>query len=267
VEQPDLVHQLGGALGLHRRSTAASSHAVAAHRHDVSDLPVANAFEQLLASPAMPDHQTHADLQVLALGLFAQCDHAPRGGAVHRDRLFHEHVQAPVDGVAEMHPAERRRCRQNGHVAWLQAVHSLAEGVEADELPVRWHVHLGSKTAAQVPVAVAQLLREDVGHGHQLDGPVLDAQRVFGGARAASAASHQRKLNRILFRRVYVRQSYSGQRRTQERAARSAVFHLLTIIHFTSARGQALSAFIRAHQRPISRGRHRPILLKAIIGR
>ena len=183
----------------------------------------------------MPHHQTDADLQVLALGLFAECDHAPRGGAVHGDRLFHEDVQPLVDGVAEMHPAECRGRRQDDDVARLEAIHGLLVAVEADELAILGHVHLGSEAAAQRSVAVAQFRREDVGHGHQLGRSVLDAQRVLGCAGAAPAASHQRKLDRIAHRRVHVWQSYSGQGRNpgdaagfaEERAARRGVLRFI----------------------------------------
>ena len=235
VEEADLVQQFRDALGLYQRNIAARPHAVAAHGDDVSDLPVADAVEQFLPRPAVPYHQPDSDFQVLAPGLFAERDHAPRGGTVHGDRLLHEDVQAPVDGIAEMHPPECRRRSQDGYVARLQAVHGLTVAVEADELAIHGHVHLGREPAAQVSVAVAQLLREDIGHGHQLDGSVLDSQRVLDGAGAAPAASHQRELNRIVLGRVHVRQSYSGQGRnpgdaagfTEERAARRGVLRFI----------------------------------------
>ena len=64
---------------------------------------------------------------------------------------------------------------------------------------------------AQLAVAVAQFLREDIGHGHQLDRAVLDAQRILRRAGAAPAASHQRQLNGVVLRRVHIRQGHSSQ--------------------------------------------------------
>jgi hypothetical protein len=67
-----------------------------------------------------------------------------------------------------------------------------------------------------------------------LMGPFLMPSAFSAGARAAPAASHQRELNRIVLRRVHVRQSDSGQGRNpgdaagfaQERAARRGFLRL-----------------------------------------
>ncbi len=244
VEQADLVHQFGDAVGLDRRGAAARSHAVAAHRHDVADLPVADAAEQFLPRPAVPHHQPDSDLQVLAPRLFTERDHAPRGRAVHRDRLLHEHVQAFIDGVAEVHPAKCRRRSQDHYVARLESIHGLAVAVEANELALLRHVHLRSEAAAQPSVIVAQLLRKDVGHGDQLDGPVLDSERVLDSARAAPAASHQRELNRIVSRpHELMGESFRPKSKpsgscdgTCRRSFHSSQYLADTLLHFKAAR-------------------------------
>src|SRR5258708_6098965 len=108
----------------------------------------------------------------------------------------------------------------------------MAVSVEADDLAFLRHVHLRSEAAAQLPMAVAQLRGENVGHGDEFDGAVLDAKRIFHGARAASAASHQRELNRIVLLCMYVREGHSGQGRNpgdapavlKKGAARRSVF-------------------------------------------
>ena len=211
VEQADLVHQLGDAVGLRRRGAAARAHAVGAHRDDVADLPVADAVEQFLPRAAVPDHQADADLQVLLHGRFAELEHAAGGGAVHRDRLLHEDVQALLDGVAELHPAERGRRGEDGDVAGLEAVDRLA----VPSKPMNWRSCGTSIWTANCcrrrPWLSASFGREDVGHGDQLDGAVLDAERVFRGAGAAAAAADQRELDGVVLRRMDMRKGHAGQ--------------------------------------------------------
>src|SRR5688572_17068574 len=111
-------------------------------------------------------------------------------------------MQALVDGVAEHRPAERGRRTEDSDIPWLQAVHSFAVCVKPDELPLLRHVHLGGEAAAQAPVAVTDFRRVDIRHGDELDGSVLDAECILGGAGAASAASHESKLNCVVLLRM-----------------------------------------------------------------
>src|SRR5262249_1242053 len=187
MERADLVHQFGNALGLHRRGAPARPHAVAAHGNNVTDLSVADPGEQFLAGTAVPDHQPDPDLQVFTPSLFTQRDHAPCGWTIDGDRLFYEDIQPFVDRIAELNPSESGRGCQYCDVAWLQAIHRLAEGIEADELTFLGNVHLGCEAPAQAAMAVAQLLREDVRHSRELDGTVLDSECVLDGARATPA--------------------------------------------------------------------------------
>ena len=68
-------------------------------------------------------------------------------GAVGGHRLFHEDIQALLDRIGEVNPAESRRRGEDGHVARLQAIHRLLVGVEADELAVGRHVDFGADLA------------------------------------------------------------------------------------------------------------------------
>ena len=68
-------------------------HPIAAHRDDVADLAVLNAFGQFLERAAVTRHQADADLQVLGRRVLGDLDHTRRGGAVGRQRLLHEDVQ------------------------------------------------------------------------------------------------------------------------------------------------------------------------------
>ena len=91
---------------------------------------------------AVAAHQADADLEVLLHRFLGQLEHLPRGRAVDRDRLLHEDVQALLDGVGEVHPAEGRRRGEDRDVARLQTVHRLLVAVEADELAILGHVDL-----------------------------------------------------------------------------------------------------------------------------
>ena len=94
------------------------------------------------AGLAVAAHQADADLEVLLLRLLAQGEHLAGGRAVDGDRLLHEGIEALLDRVAEMHPAEGRRRGEDDDVARLEAVHGLLVAVEADELAVVGHVDL-----------------------------------------------------------------------------------------------------------------------------
>ena len=152
-----------------------------------------------------------------------------------------------------MDPPECGRCRQDRNVPGLETVHRLSEAVKADELSFLRNVDLGGESAPQAAVAVAELLRKHIRHGDELDGSVLDAERILSGAGAAPAASHQGELNRIVLRCMNVWQGHSGQGGNtgdaaavfQKRAARRGVLGLThrskylgdTLLHFACPRG------------------------------
>ena len=127
---------------------------------DIADLAVLDALRERLAGPAVADHQSHADLQVLLDRLVGQRQHLAGGRAIDGGRLLHEDVDALFDGVAKMRPAKRRRRAQDRHVARLKAIDGVAIGVEAEELPV-----LGGngKLLAQVPLEVPAALLPSAG--------------------------------------------------------------------------------------------------------
>ena len=77
-------------------------------------------------------------------------------GAVGDERLFHEDIQAFLDRVAEMHPAESQRRGEDGDVARLQAIHGVLVAVEADELAVVRHIHFVGVLGLQRLEAVVQ---------------------------------------------------------------------------------------------------------------
>src|SRR5271157_6499260 len=107
--------------------------AIGPQRDDVTDLTALDAIKELLAGLAVPAHEADADLEILLDGSFCQGQHLPRGRAIDGDRLLHEDVQSLLDGMGKVDPAKCRRSGEDDHVAWLQAVHGLAIGVEAKE--------------------------------------------------------------------------------------------------------------------------------------
>ena len=151
-----------------------------------------DALGQFLERPAVTRHQSHADLQVLGGGVIRELEHAFAGWAIDRYRLLHEDIQAFLDGVGEMHPAEGRGRGENGNITRLQTIHRFLVGVEADELTIRRHVQLARELLLQIVQVFIEPLRKDVGHGHQLDRTTLDGQRIRRCAAAPSAAADQR---------------------------------------------------------------------------
>ena len=127
---------------LRERRPDRPGHAVGPHRDDVADFAVLDALVQFLQCPAVTGHQAHAHLEVLGHRLLAELEHPAGSRAVGRQRLLHEDVQALLDGVGKMHPAERQRRGEDRNVARLQAIHRLLVAVETDELALLGHVHL-----------------------------------------------------------------------------------------------------------------------------
>ncbi len=119
VEVFDLPHQLVlvGGLGLGEGRAHGRVHAIGTQHDHVADLAVLNAVEQLAAGQAVAAHQADAHLQVLLVGFLGQGEHLARGRAVDSDRLFHEDVDALLDGVLEVYPAKGRRRGKDRDVA------------------------------------------------------------------------------------------------------------------------------------------------------
>ena len=188
-------------------------HAIGAHGDDVADLAVLDALGEILAHPAVTAHQAHAHLEVLGIRLLGEVEHPPRRRSIDRHRLLHEHVQALLDGVGELDPAERRRRREDHDVPGLQGVHRLLVPIEPDELPVVRDVHLVRVLALQALVGGLQAVLEHVGHRHELHGAaVLHAHGVVGGARPAPARAHQRDVDGVALGPMHVGDGDARQR-------------------------------------------------------
>lgn len=94
MEALDLVEQFA-AVGRTRPGRAGgAAHPVAAEQHEVADLALLDAGMEFLTALAVAHHESDAHLELLAVGLLlGQGQHLARGGTVHGDRFFHEHVK------------------------------------------------------------------------------------------------------------------------------------------------------------------------------
>ncbi len=131
-------------------------HAIGTKRDDVADLARLDALVEGLAGLAVPPHQAHADLEILLDRFLRQFQHPTRCRAVHRDRLLHEDIDALVNGIGEVDPAEGRRRGKNHDVARCQAIDGLLVAVEPDELAIVGDVDLVTKLRLQVTEAAGQ---------------------------------------------------------------------------------------------------------------
>ena len=114
-----------------------------------------------------------------------------------------------------MHPAKRRRRSENGDVARFQTIHRFLISVEADELAFRRHVHLAGKLRLQLGQVLLQAIREDVGHGHQLDRAALDGKCVGCCAAAAPTTADQGDLDQVAAGSVDSGNGHVGQSRNR----------------------------------------------------
>jgi len=192
VEPGNLPQQLTGLAGPGFGEGGAdhSLHAVAAQHVDLADLAVLNPLVEFLHGVAVARHEADPDLEVLCVGLLGHRQHPARSRAVRGDRLFHEHVEALLDGVLEVHPAEGEGGGENGDVPGAQRVHGVLVAVKADEAAVFRHVDLVGELRLDGLVAVVQLLLEHVRHGNELGLAGL-AERVDHCTGAAAAAADQ----------------------------------------------------------------------------
>ena len=150
-------------------------HAVAALEDDLPHRAIVHPLGQFLHSPAVPGHQPDAHLEVLLRCGLTQREHALARGPINRHGLLHENVQALLDRVGEVHPAEGRRGREDDNVARLQAVDCLLVGVEPDELSLDRHVELATqgRVAVEVLVALPELPSKRSAIATSLMGPHL----------------------------------------------------------------------------------------------
>jgi hypothetical protein len=132
-------------------------------------------------------------------------------GAVHGCGLLHEDIEALLNSVVKLGPAERRRRGHDRHVARLEAVQRFLVGIEADKTPAFGHSGAIGELLAEILVAGSKPVGKYVGHGDQLDGAALGAQGILGGAGAPAAATDQGHLNGIILAGVDLRDGHPRQ--------------------------------------------------------
>src|SRR5207302_211473 len=108
VEMANLPEQLARLAGPARGKGRADRtvHAIAAQQNEIANFTILNSLVQLLHRPAVPGHQADPHFQILRSSFFRQLKHFPRAWAIGSQRLFHENVDALLDSVSEMDPAE-----------------------------------------------------------------------------------------------------------------------------------------------------------------
>src|SRR5262249_55224247 len=113
--------------------------------------------------------------------------HFFRARAVGDQGFFHENIQAFLNGVTEVHPAESKRGGEDRNAARLEAVHGVFVAIETDELAVIRNVHLGAMLALEPIAGGYEPFFENVDKRTELDRRTADRQRI--GSRAASTAA------------------------------------------------------------------------------
>ena len=214
VETGDLPEQFARLTGPAFRESRRDRpmHPVAAHEHDVADFAVLHALVQFLEMPRVAGHEADANLQILRLRLIGEFKHPAAGGAVRRDRFFHEHIETLLDGVLEMHPAKRERRREDRNIAALHRIHRLLVTIEADELLVLGHIDEIAELVLQFLVTSIEPVLEDVHHGGQRHGALLGGERIARRAGAAATAANEGDLDGVAFGAMDVRQGHARER-------------------------------------------------------
>ena len=264
-----------------RAHEIARVHAIGADELDVAHRAVANLLDQGLAGRGMPGHETGADLEVLLLGSFARPQDAFDAARVGREILFHEHVDALLDGILQVRRAESGVGGQHRHVARAQAINGVPIGVEAQELPLGRHVDKVAQRLLQHGVGLINLVLADISHGNQFDRPAgARADRPLGatviaqdqpagrhgiGHRAAapSTAADQGQVDGVVGCRMNVRNGHPRQGRGggelaggfDEFATRGKLISVG--LHGRHARraGESVSSIKRCAPNPNSEGR------------
>ena len=213
VEAVDLVVEFLHVIGLLLRAERGHRclHAIRAQQEDVAEFTLLDARGEFLAPLAVPAHEAHGDLHVFRHRQLVQIDHPPRGRAVGGDRLFHEDVDALLDRVFVMHPAERHRRGEDRDATRLQRVDGILVAIEAHELPVLRHIDLCGMLRLEALQAAFELPLEHIRHRHQLDRRAGHGERVRGSAGAAATAADERDLEGVVLRCVDEGDFYASQ--------------------------------------------------------
>jgi hypothetical protein len=165
-----------------------------------------------LAGAAVANHQAHTNLEVLARGQFTEFEHTLRGRPVDGHGLLHKRMQAPIDGVLEVDPAESGWRPEDHDAAGLQGVHRILIGVEAEEAALRRNVDFRAELSLQPVVVVVQFLGDDVGDGDEFGRPILDGKGLARGASTAASRADQRDFDGAGYGGVHMRQGDAGKR-------------------------------------------------------
>ena len=191
-------------------------HAVGAHVDDVADLAILDAVEKFLTAAAVPHHETDAALEVLGVCFLREFQHAHGCGRVGGKRLFHEDVQAALDGVGKVYPAEGKRCGQNDNIARIESVHRLTVGIEPDELALSGNIDLVFiflKSAVHGFDGTVQLVLKNISDSDQFRFRIGNRQGLLGGTASASAATDERHFDLVSRGSKNVRDGNTGERR------------------------------------------------------
>ncbi len=175
-------------------------HTVSTHHDDVADLAVLNTLEQLLSSAAVTNHQTHAALQILLIGLGGKFQHPFGRRPVGSQRFLHEHVQALVDRVLEVHPSKRQRSRQDHNVTRFERIHRMLVSIEANELPFLRYIDFLRRIDVFIGKSLhtaSHVLRKHIRHRDDFQLRVVHMQRIIRRPRPTTTRPNQSHLNHI----------------------------------------------------------------------
>ena len=187
VKAFDLIHDFGLAFRFFQGKGGShwSVHPVAAHVGDVPDFAILDALPEFLTGAAMADHQADSDFEVFLGGFLPELQHAAGGRTVRGNRLFHEDMEAAVDGILEMKGPEGPRGCQDSDAAWFQGIPGLFVSVKTGEAPLLRNVDASGfifEFFFEGAVAAIELIAEDIRHGGEPGGEADHAQGLCGGA-------------------------------------------------------------------------------------
>lgn len=164
----------------------------------------------------MTDHEADADLKVLFLCFLIQGKHLSCGRAIRGERFFHEDVDAFLDGILVVDPAEDAGGGEDGNVARTKGVNGLFVGIEPNELSLGRNIHLVGDIGAALqgfPLGF-EVPFKDIGHGVEAD------RALFGGglegidhrSGTSSSAADETESNRgIVVGGKHMRNGNSGE--------------------------------------------------------
>ena len=196
-------------------------HAVAAHEHHITHGAFLNFIGHRTARTAVTAHEAYAHFQVFLLGHLVDLKDLLGAIAVGGHRFFHEHIHASLHGVFIEHPTERRRCGEDGYIAFVEIADGFLVGLKADVgtlgqpvLSSLAEIDLLLMLFGKAVEAALEFILKNICGGHELGGAVSgrNGQRVIGGTRTAAARTHEGHLHRIVDSRVHMRNGHAGQR-------------------------------------------------------